>query len=63
MYWIDSEKMKPTNGSEIIFEDAVGMFKGKYLNHGSGIVKVMGKPSDTLLWEDVYQWIYYPKNY
>ena len=53
---------KPIHSYEIIFNDNVGMFKGTYYNLKSGEVWVNNRQSDTVNWDDVFEWIYYPTN-
>lgn len=59
--WLDPEKERPKAGSEIIFIDAVGMYRGVYHVTRSGVVHVHGNKSDCIEWENIYQWIPYPK--
>lgn len=61
--WIDAEKIKPLAGQEIIFIDAVGLFKGKFNAIRSGVVFVDGNNKDVIEWDDIYQWILYPDEF
>lgn len=61
--WKDPEKNKPEHGSEIIFIDAVGMYQGIFYNFWDGIVKIKGESKERIMWSNVYQWIYYPKEF
>jgi len=58
--WFDAEQHKPLAGQEIIFIDAVGMYKGIFHFIRAGVVYVEGKEADTIEWEDIYQWIVFP---
>lgn len=61
--WLDAEKERPKAKQEIIFIDAVGMYKGIFSTMKSGQVIVAGggKGNDIIDWEDIYQWIEYPE--
>jgi hypothetical protein len=59
--WYNSEQDKPIAGQEIIFIDNVGMYKGTYHAIRDGVVYVENKASDTIEWEDIFQWIEYPE--
>lgn len=61
--WLDAEKERPKAKQEIIFIDAVGMYRGAFSTMKSGqvIVAGSGKGNDIIDWEDIYQWIEYPE--
>lgn len=59
--WYNAEHDKPIAGQEIIFIDNVGMCKGIYHAIRDGVVYVEGKESDTIEWQDIFQWIEYPE--
>ena len=59
LHWIDAEKKRPSAGQDIIFIDAIGMYRGIFHALGSGKVYIHGKKSDNIEWEDIYQWIEY----
>lgn len=59
--WIDAEKERPKAGQVILFIDAVGTFRGVYHVTRSGVVHVEGNKKDCIEWENIYQWVPYPK--
>jgi len=61
--WNDPEKQRPYAGATIIFIDSVGLFKGDFHPIKNGVVWIEGKKSDTIQWDDVFQWIYYPEEF
>jgi hypothetical protein len=58
--WLDAEKERPKAKQEIIFIDAVGMYKGRYSTIGNGQVRV-DDGTDIIYWDNIYQWIEYPE--
>lgn len=61
--WKDTETDKPKEGDKIIFENAVGMYRGIYYNRGtSGVVHICNS-KDQILWDEIYRWVLYPSNF
>lgn len=60
MMWYDAEIKKPDHGQEIIFIDAIGMFKGVFYSKYQGVVYVNGSRKDQVRWESIHEWIEYP---
>lgn len=56
-----STRKRPIDGQQIIFEDAIGLFWGYFYNDKSGVVYPQGRKKDSVNWDDIYNWIPYPK--
>lgn len=61
--WLNPEIDRPKPQDRIIFTDEIGLFWGYYEATGSGMVAVAGRKRDRINWEDIGEWIPYPKGY
>jgi len=61
--WNNPEKARPKPQDRIIFTDEIGLFWGYYEATGDGIVAVAGRKRDKVNWEDIGEWILYPKEF
>jgi hypothetical protein len=63
MKWINPEIKRPKDGQKIITESSVGLFWGIFNSIRDGVVYVESNKDDEIWWQDIYQWIPYPKEF
>jgi len=61
--WINPEGVRPKPQDKIIFTDGIGLSWGYYEATGGGMVAVAGRRKDRINWEDIGEWIFYPKEF
>ena len=61
--WLNPEEKRPKHGDEIICTNYLGVWRGIFETTRDGLVKIEGKATDIIYWEDVYGWLPYPKDF